>query len=388
MVRQRSPAEGLADEFEKRYGRRPEGVWSAPGRVNLVGEHTDYNLGYVLPFAIADRAYVAVGRRAERRLGMSSLQYPGEPVEVDLDDLRPGSLRGWSRYVAGVVWAYHRRGMAGPGVDLILDGRVPAGAGLSSSASIECAVEAAYGDLLGRTAEPVWRAQLAQKAENDFVGVPCGLLDQMASVGGVEGHALFFDTLGLAVRPVPLDPERSGLALIVADTGVAHALADGGYAARRADCEAAASLLGAASLRQVPDLAGQLDRLEDPVLARRARHVASENQRVLDVVDSLAAGDWTRVGQAMYASHASLRDDYEVSCPELDLTVECLRAAGALGARLTGGGFGGSVVALVAAERVDSATAALGESFTRAGLAPPRVRAVRAGPGARAEQKR
>lgn len=378
-------AAAAAALFTSEVGRAPEGVWSAPGRVNLIGEHTDYNLGWVLPFAIPDRTYVAAGRRDDGMVTVRSAQQPGHVVMSPAGDLVPGRHRGWSAYVLGVLWALARTGPAPAGLDVVVDGRVPLGAGLSSSAALECATVCAAADLAGADRDPVARAVTAWTAEHDYVGVPCGVMDQVASMACTAGHALLVDTRDLATTAVPLDAAGAGLALLVVDTGAAHDIADGQYAARRSACEAAARTLGVSSLREVDDLDAALRRLDDAVQRRRVRHVVTENSRVLDAVDALDRGDWPALGRAMDASHESLRDDYEVSSPELDVAVDALRRAGALGARMTGGGFGGSTIAVVPAGALDAAAAEVGAAFEAAGFGPPTLRLVEASAGAHAE---
>jgi galactokinase len=337
------------DSFSATYDDTPAGVWSAPGRVNLIGEHTDYNGGFVLPFAIEARTQVAARVRGDGLLRMRSAQQHSGDVSIDLDDVEPGKPDGWAAYVAGVVWAARNAGHPVRGLDLLVDGRVPLGSGLSSSHALECAVALAMNDLfeLGLDANSLGR--LSYTAENDFVGAPTGMMDQLASLRCTAGHALFLDNRTLDVEQVPLDPVADGLRLLVLDTRVHHGNADGAYGNRRAACQKAAMLLGVATLRDI-DVAGldeALRRLGDDELCRRTRHVVLENARVVDTVRALRDPDWQQVGALMGASHASLRDDYEVSCDELDVAVEAAMAAGAVGARMTGGGFGGSVIALV-----------------------------------------
>lgn len=369
-----SAVTAAAETFRAAFGTDPEGTWCAPGRVNLIGEHTDYNDGFVLPLALPQRVTVAARRRDDGVLRLRSLQEDGE-VEV-APGTGPGDLAGWAAYVAGVAWALREKGVDVPGADLVVDGEVPLGAGLSSSAALECAVGLALLDLAGTTLSPTELALAAQHAENDYVGTPCGVMDQMASVHGQRGHVLFLDTRSLQVEPVPFDLERWGLALLVVDTRAPHRLVDGEYAERRDTCHAAAKALGVPALRDVAlsDLASDLDRLDSDVARRRVRHVVTEDARVLEVVDHLRRGQDPRtVGPLLTASHASLRDDYEVTVPELDTAVDAALAAGAHGARMTGGGFGGSVIALVEAADVDAVSDAVAAAFDEAGFAPPRA---------------
>jgi galactokinase len=361
-----------ASAFTETFGYQPEGVWSAPGRVNLIGEHTDYNGGYVLPFAIDLRMTVAAARRADDRLVLHSLQQPGE---VQVDELDPATDLGWAGYAAGVVWALREAGHRIGGLDLVLDGQVPTGAGLSSSAALECSVGLAALDLFGIAMAREELARVAQRAENDFVGVPCGLMDQMAASVCTADHALFFDTRDDVREQVAFAPAEVGLALLVVNTRAQHSLNDGAYAERRRSCEEAAALLGVEFLRDVPasDLDAAMAKLDDDVLRRRARHVITEDDRVLRTVELLRDGHLDRIGPLLTASHASMRDDFEISCAELDVTVDTALAAGALGARMTGGGFGGSAIALVRAADVDATTSAVEKAFASNGFRAPQI---------------
>ncbi|WP_048876911.1 galactokinase, partial [Saccharomonospora saliphila] len=330
-------AETAARVFTETFGRAPDGVWSAPGRVNVIGEHTDYNDGFVLPMALPQGVLAAAGRSAEPRVRVVSRQEPGAPERFDLT-VRPGAVTGWPSYVAGVVWSLRSAGFDLGGVDLVVDGDVPAGAGLSSSAALECAVAGALADLFDLDPDPGELARLAQRAENDFVGMPCGVMDQMASMRCTAGHLLFLDTRSLATDQVPFDPGARGRTLLVVDTRAPHRLVDGEYADRRRACEKAASLLNVRSLREISTdaLPEMLPRLADETQRRRVRHVVTENERVLRTVELLRAGETDGIGPLLSASHASLRDDYEVTVPELDTAVEAALGAGALGARMTG----------------------------------------------------
>lgn len=374
----------VSTAFTEAFGRRPDGVWAAPGRVNVIGEHTDYNDGFVLPMALPHGVRAAAGRSRHARVRVLSLQEPGAPVTVELD-ARPGDVTGWAAYVAGVVWSLRTAGYDVGGVDLAVDGDVPAGAGLSSSAALECSVACALNELFGLGIEPVDLARLAQRAENDFVGMPCGVMDQMASVNCREGHVLFLDTRSMVTEQVPFDPASRGRTLLVIDTHAPHRLVDGEYAKRRAACEAAAATLGVAALRDVAldELDTALARLDDATQRRRVRHVVSENARVEDVVRTLRTGELDKIGPLLTASHASLRDDYEVTVGELDTAVEAALSAGALGARMTGGGFGGCVIALVPRDRADTVVEAVRAAFSDAGYAEPSAFTAVPAPGAR-----
>jgi galactokinase len=346
-------------------------MWRAPGRVNLIGEHTDYNDGFVLPLALPLDIRVAAAGRDDRALRIASRQTGSTVVETPLDDLVPGAVTGWAAYVAGTAWALTQDGVGLPGADLLVDGEMPRGAGLSSSAALECATAGALLALAGVARPSATVALLAQKAENDFVGMPCGVMDQFASTHARAGHLLLLDTRSLEIEHIPFDLEAEGLTLLVIDTRAPHRLVDGEYTARRRSCEQAADLLGVAALRDVDDLPAALAALDDDTQRRRLRHVVTENGRVLEVVARLRAADVRGIGPAMTASHASLRDDYDVSCPELDLAVATVLAVGAHGARMTGGGFGGSAIALVETVAVPAVRRAVLEAFAAAGMTEP-----------------
>ncbi|MFF0476850.1 galactokinase [Streptomyces sp. NPDC004284] len=365
----------LAADFEALYGAAPDGVWAAPGRVNLIGEYTDFNDGFVLPLALPHTTTAAVARREDGVLRLHSADVDGGIVQLDVDALEPLSGGGWAAYPAGVVWALREAGHPVTGADVHLASTVPTGAGLSSSAALEVVTALALNDLFGLGLSRPELARLAQRAENAFVGVPCGVMDQMASACAEEGHALHLDTRDLSYRQVPFDLAREGLQLLVVDTRVKHALGDGAYAERRAGCEAGARALGVTTLREVSaaHLPEALARLSDETVLRYVRHVVSDNARVERTIALLDAGDTRAVGPVLTEGHASLRDDLRVSCPELDLVVEAANAAGALGARMTGGGFGGSALVLVDTERAEAVTAAVGKAFAEAGYAAPGV---------------
>jgi galactokinase len=377
-----NPQAAVRRAFAERFGRPPEGVWAAPARVNLVGEHTDYNDGFVLPLAIDRRVTVAAARRADDHLRLVSLD-KGE-AWLRLADVRPGAVHGWAAYAAGPLWALALDGVEVGGLDLVLSSDVPIGSGLSSSAAVECAVLLAARDLYGGPDDLARLASIAQRAENDVVGVPCGIMDQMAALACAAAHVLLLDCRSLEADQVPFAPADAGLALLVVDTRVSHALADGGYADRRAACERAATVLGVRALRDATqaDLDAARDRLgEGPY--RRARHVVGENARVLAVVELLRRGRPDTIGDALNASHASLRDDYQVSAPELDTAVEAALGAGALGARMTGAGFGGCALALVPADAVADVGKAVAAGFAERGFREPAVFAVQPAAGAR-----
>jgi galactokinase len=356
--------------FAQQYGEQARGAWRAPGRVNLVGEHTDYNEGFALPLAIGPGISAAAARREDGLLALTSRQSDGADVRLPLDELRPGSVDGWAAYPAGVAWALRAAGYPIGGVSMAFDSDLPLGAGLSSSAALECSVALALTELHGLTVPRPQLADIARRAENDFVGAPTGIMDQSAALLCQAGHALLLDCRSGIGTAVPLDPPAAGLALLVIDTRVRHALTDGGYGSRRKACEDAAAALGVRSLRDITD-SSELVGL-DPLLQRRARHVVTENSRVLAAAALLRAGQLASIGPLLTASHASLRDDFEVSWPAADATVEAALQAGACGARMTGGGFGGSVIALVYADRAPALRAAIASRFAREGWPAPR----------------
>jgi galactokinase len=365
--------ETVAETFAEAHARPAEGVWHAPGRVNLIGEHTDYNGGLVLPFALAEGVRVAAARRDDEVLELRSLQAIGEPVLIRLDALTPGSVTGWAAYPAGVAWALRSSGIGG--ASLLFDADLPQGAGLSSSAALECATALALAELYGVSLDRSALAALAQRAENDFAGMPCGIMDQSASLLCTAGNALLLDCLtGRSSQvPLPLD----GFTLLVIDTRVSHALVGGEYADRRASCERAAALLEVTTLREIEDLASALDALTDPVLRRRVQHVVTENHRVEAMVGLLRAGAVAEIGALLTASHLSLRDQFEVSWPEADLAVEAAILSGARGGRMIGGGFGGAVLALVPSARVSAVERAVTAALvSNGGPAPTFLSAV------------
>ncbi|MFI0263317.1 galactokinase [Streptomyces sp. NPDC017056] len=391
-------ARHTAERFREVYGAAPAGVWAAPGRVNLIGEHTDYNDGFVMPLALPHTTLAAASPRTDGVLRVHSGDdgsAGGQIAELRLDALRPASDGGWAAYPAGVVWAMREAGLPVGGADLHYDSTVPVGAGLSSSAALEVATALALDDLYGLGLSRQRLAQLAQRAENAFVGVPCGIMDQTAAACCTEGHALFLDTRDLAQRQVPFDLAGEGLRLLVVDTRVKHELGDGAYAQRRALCEFGARALGVHALRDVQyaQLPAALDGLATgpadggpaggPDVRAAVRHVVTENRRVEEVIARLDAGDPRAIGPLLTDGHASLRDDFRVSCAELDLAVAAAGAAGALGARMTGGGFGGSAVVLVEEAAADAVAGRITQAFAAAGHAAPRIFPAVPGAGAR-----
>ncbi|MEU6917518.1 galactokinase [Streptomyces olindensis] len=369
-------AEKVAERFAQLYGAAPQGVWAAPGRVNLIGEHTDYNDGFVMPFALPHTAVAAVSPREDGVLRLHSADVQGGVTELRLDDLAPETDKNWTAYPAGVVWALREAGHAVTGADVHLASTVPSGAGLSSSAALEVVVALALNDLFSLGLKGWQLARLCQRAENVYVGAPVGIMDQTASACCEAGHALFLDTRDLSQQQIPFDLAAEGMRLLVVDTQVKHSHSEGEYGKRRAGCEKGAALLGVDALRDVPyaDLDAALARLGDDEEVRRlVRHIVTENERVERVVALLESGQTRAIGPVLVEGHASLRDDFRISCPELDLTVDTALASGALGARMTGGGFGGSAIVLAEEADVDAITKAVTEAFTAAGFTTPRV---------------
>ncbi|WP_226531201.1 galactokinase [Microbacterium paraoxydans] len=376
-------------------GRRPDGVWSAPGRVNLIGEHTDYNDGFVLPFAIPQRTFAAVGRRDDDRVRVSS-RFASDPVEVGLDELdrlfptapgTPPAVPEWAAYPLGVAWALRQAATgddAISGVDIAIASDVPVGAGLSSSAAIEGATASALDELWGTDLNGTALARIGRRAENEAVGAPTGIMDQMASMLGAPDTALFLDCRSLQTELVPLGIVEAGLAILVIDTRVKHAHSTGGYRDRRVSCERGAAALGVPALRDVSiaELTRAQERMDDETF-RRARHIVTENQRVVDTVRTLRSDGARAIGDLLIASHASMRDDFEISTPELDTAVDTARDAGALGARMTGGGFGGAAIALIEQDAVDTVSDAVHRAFSASGFDAPHLFTVSPSAGPR-----
>ena len=377
-------AASTAAAFRDAYGAEPAAVGRAPGRVNLIGEHTDYNAGTCLPVALAHATYAAVSPRSDNLVRVRSAQTDDE---WQGEGIGPGEVTGWASYVAGVAWALREAGFDVPGLDVCVDSTVPLGAGLSSSAALECSVAVAIAhltglDIDGGDGEAGRRALVAacMRAETEVAGAPTGGMDQTVAMFAQSGAALLIDFLDHMTRAVPLPLADPGLAVVVVDTRVSHSLVDGGYASRRTDCETACRELGVPALREAP-----LDRVEslaDSRIRRRARHVVTEIERVSDAVAAIERADWPAVGGLFVASHASMRDDFEISCPELDAAVEAAMDAGAVGARMTGGGFGGSVVALVPEDVIDTVMSTVDTAFDTRGFRRPTF--LRAQPSAAA----
>jgi galactokinase len=357
--------------------------YAAPGRINLIGEHTDYNLGWALPIALPQRTVVtfepsdadAITVRTDRVDGSARI-----PLRT-----KPGEVTGWAGYVAGVVWALRYAGHPVPGGVMLITSDVEMGSGLSSSAALECAALGALVSAAGMRIDRLDQARLAQRAENEYVGVPTGLLDQLAALFGEESTALLIDFRKLSVQPVPFDPATSGVVLLLIDSRARHGHVGGEYAARRTSCERAAADVGVVSLREIQDRGlSVLDAVPDPVDARRARHVLTENQRVFDVVAALHESDYAEAGRIFTASHASMRDDFDITTAHIDLIADTAVGAGALGARMTGGGFGGCVIALVPADRAEAVGSAVREAVRFAGYQEPVITETRAARGAAA----
>jgi galactokinase len=404
-------AASLTAEFARLFGYEPLGCFRAPGRVNVIGEHTDYNNGFVLPIAIDRAVHVAIGRRcagaagegAEGVHGNAELPLADESIRIISDhrddsglrlsgqftaeELAPGLLPGWLSHPAGVVDEIAKTtGTTVGGLDLYIESTVPVGAGLSSSHALEVAVLIALDEICGLGLTDAEKVLLTQRAENDFVGAPTGIVDQAASIMTEDGHALFLDCRDLSTRQIPFDLDAERLKLLVIDTRVSHSHSESGYGVRRRTCEDVADLFGADSLREI-DAATDLSELTEEQ-QKRVRHVFSENERVLSTVKLLEGagadepGSIRGIGELLLASHTSLSNDYEVSCVELDAAVVAAMDAGAIGARMIGGGFGGSAIALIDESAVDEVSAAVTAAFAERGYRAPDIFAVSAGPGA------
>ncbi len=368
--------------FKEVFGYEPEGVWSAPGRANLIGEHTDYNEGFVFPFGIDKRTYVALSPRSDSLCRVSS-DIDGKTYETDLSS-KPEDM-DWALYPLGVAWVM--REWAKSGFDAFFTSNVPVGSGLSSSAAIECAIGVALNEIwsAGRTKQQI--ALLGQRAENDVVGAPTGMMDQTASMLAERDSAVFLDCQSLEAKAVPLHLEERDLVVAVIDTRVAHRHSDGGYRVRRESCERGASIMGVNSLRGLTkaDLSRAQSLLSD-VDFRRVRHIVTENQRVLDSIDALQAGDMARFGELLLASHDSMAHDFEISIEELDLAVEVAMKTGAIGSRMTGGGFGGAAIAVIDKALLSTLEKNCQAAFSAKGYLEPKVFAVVPSEGAKRER--
>ena len=368
--------------FTARFGYQPQGVWSAPGRANLIGEHTDYNNGFVLPFGIDRRTYVAVGERQDKKLRVSS-SFSEQVVEISLSNNKPVDL-DWALYPLGVAWVMREH--QSNGLDLFIDSDVPIGAGLSSSAAVECSVALALNDLWNAGLSRIELALVGQRAENEVVGAPTGIMDQTASLLARADGAVFIDCKTLETKNITLGLAEQGLVVAVMDTQVSHRHSDGGYRSRREACERGAEAMGVSSLRElvVTDLPTAQGAMDD-LTYKRVRHVVTENARVLETLDALADGQLEKLGALLLESHASMRDDFEISIPELDLAVEIAMQTGAVGSRMTGGGFGGAAIAIISETKLAELEQKVKQAFAEAGFAEPRVFAVLPSQGARRE---
>jgi galactokinase len=362
----------VAAEFQKKYGRAPRWIVAAPGRVNVIGEHTDYNDGFVLPMAIERYTVMAADSSSSSSSFSTYDTHFKESAKIDISAPVAKGQPKWSNYIRGVLAGFQNRGQKIPALDVAFMSTVPLGGGLSSSAALEVCTATLIEAATGKIIDPIEKALLAQKAEHDFAGVPCGIMDQFISTLGREGHLLLLDCRSRKTELVPMsDPS---VALLVINTNVKHELGSGEYARRRAECEAAAEILGVKSLRDAT--ADKLEKTKgrmNEVIYRRARHVIGEIERTLHAAEGIRHSNWPGVGHLMYASHASLRDDYEVSCAELDAVVEIAESIGTkggiYGCRMTGGGFGGCCVALVKASAVDAITKKIAADYkTKTGI--------------------
>jgi galactokinase len=368
--------------FHASFGYAPSGVWSAPGRANLIGEHTDYNNGFVLPFGINFRTYAALSLRSDRSCRVVS-EIDSKVYEISLDDAKPIDL-DWALYPLGVAWVM--REYATAGFDCYITSDVPIGAGLSSSAAIESAMAIALNQLWGANLERKQLALIGQQAENQVVGAPTGIMDQTASMMAQNDAAVLIDCQDLTITVVDLGLSQHDLVVAVIDTQVSHSHAHGGYGSRRTSCEVGAKQLGVASLRELSlsDLPRAQSQLDDETF-RRVRHVITENQRVLDTLSALREGNLAALGRLLLESHASMRDDFEISVAELDLAVETALATGAIGARMTGGGFGGAAIAIIHKDKLSELETNCLAAFAKTGFKTPRVFSVTPSEGAKRE---
>ena len=368
--------------FRERFGYEPAGVWSAPGRANLIGEHTDYNNGFVLPFGIDRRTYVALGQRDDRGCRITS-SFSDEVIEIELTDAKPEGL-DWALYPLGVAWVMSENQKSG--FDVFIDSDVPIGAGLSSSAAVECSMALALNDVWGAGKSAIELALIGQRAENEVVGAPTGIMDQTASMMARSDGAVLIDCKTLETTQVDLGLDEKDLIVAVIDTRVSHRHSDGGYRSRREACEKGAAIMEVESLREleISDLP-KAQELMDDVTYRRVRHIVTENQRVLQSVSALADARMDELGELLLASHASMRDDFEISITELDVAVETAMAVGAVGSRMTGGGFGGAAIAIIHKDKLKELESRVLEVFAERGFGTPRVFAVTPSQGARKE---
>ncbi len=371
---------GAQSGFKKIFGYEASGIWSAPGRANLIGEHTDYNNGFVFPFGIDRRTYVALSPRQDMLCRVAS-GLSEEIYEYEISQTMPTQL-DWALYPLGVAWTMQEK--AKFGFDAYFVSEVPIGAGLSSSAAIECSIGIALNEIWEAGYSKQQIALLGQKAENEVVGAPTGIMDQTASMLAKSDAAVLIDCKTLETKLVPLGLSSQGLVVAVIDTRVSHRHSDGGYRSRREACEKGAKIMGVESLREltVSDLDAAKQKMDD-VTFRRCRHVITENQRVLEAVNALRAGEMDQLGQLLLQSHASMRDDFEISIDELDTAVEVAMRVGAVGSRMTGGGFGGAAIAIIDQSKLEMLSAECKREFLAHGFAEPNVFAVIPSDGAR-----
>ncbi len=368
----------VIEKFKERYQTDPSLVVRAPGRVNLIGDHTDYNDGFVMPLAIDRAAWIALRPRSDREVHLHSLDYP-EALTFSLDDMQKGS--GWAEYVKGVAWVLKKQGHALSGWEGVVTGNVPMGAGLSSSAALELATARAFSAVSGIDWDAATMAQVGQQAENEWVGMECGIMDQMISAAGQSGHALLIDCRSLETTAVPIP---QGTVVVVLDTATRRELVTSAYNERRAQCESAAQFFGVTSLRDVTSEQFQAHAAElAPLIRQRAQHVLTENARTLAAVEAMKQGDAHQLGKLMYESHKSLRDDFEVSGDGLNAMVECARKVpSCYGARMTGGGFAGCAVALVDQDDVENFRKIVSASYQEATQLTPNLYVCEATNGA------
>ena len=356
-----------AQLFARCFGHPPRWLVAAPGRVNLIGEHTDYNDGFVLPMAIRRYILMAADTNTRRQVTLHS-ETTGETATFGIRPKVERGEPGWSNYVRGVIAGFQKLGKGATGFDAVIESSLPFGGGLASSAALEVATATLLEAMTGPALEPLEKALLCQRAEHDFAGVPCGIMDQFTSILAQEDHALLLDCRSRTATSVAMtDP---AVTVLIINTHVRHKLAESEYAKRRSQCEAAARVLKVAALRDAtPEALNAARRQMEPAVFRRARHVISENARTVQAAQAIQASDWAKVGELMYASHASLHEDYEVSCPELDTVVEIAQsigeAGGVIGCRMTGGGFGGCAVSLVKTDAVQRTTRALDGAYEK-----------------------
>jgi galactokinase len=377
--------------FAEKFGYEASGVWSAPGRVNLIGEHTDYNEGFVFPFAINRRTYVAISLRTDNLVRVAS-SFSSQLHEVELNQIKRDDSNDWAAYPFGAAWAIQEvakqkaLSFNATGFDCFIASDVPVGAGLSSSAALECAVALALDELWNLGLDRKTLARVGQLGENEIVGAPTGIMDQSASLLGQTDHGVFLDCQSLEAQVIDLGFAREGLELLIIDTKVAHRLVDGGYAARRDACERGAAAMQVSSLRALTEKdLPKAQEIMDDVTYRRVRHVVTENARVVKAVELLQSEGPRAIGHLLYASHESMRDDFEISVDELDTAVETALRHGAIGARMTGGGFGGAAIALTPIEKIGEVSLSVIAEFESLGYAKPDIFVVSAAPGARRE---